>query len=534
MYTSEDFASLEFWELALSEACWGVPQMAPGGALERAEHRRNEESSLLAELRSPCCGLSPDTVHRRLFTSTSLKKWRLPVDGVGDLKEKAVKGFIQRNGTVSPSSAIHWFTLRKMRELLDRWLPPTEALPLPRLGPGAVAEKYTWAQKRMLLERVAEASMSCLPTLSGDPITDHDRARLCAVPKQWDKDRLITVEPYINTLLQQRARAYVFQCLSAGPLARSRFWRRFWDVAPLVQRDRALLGSVTNACATIDLSDASDGISYDLVASVFPAHILAELDLSRTPYFVTDQGSYELKIYAGMGNATTFLVETLVFLAYCTATAYRYGFRPQCTVFGDDIVCGDELARSGRLENEGSFFRVNRAKSFWGGSPFRESCGVYAYKGVDVTVPKAKGFRLDRPEELLALSQYMRDLRATRTVVTRNLHRILAGYHPLPNLRWLPENTIGMCEPCLRAFEHQDIRWNRHYQRLEVRCRQIAARTKVLDVDRQAGLDGWFIGAIRTERISTRKRGPFYGVKVPLKGFDYRDRWLPASGTYGC
>lgn len=530
---SADFASLPFWELALSEVATGIPSLRPFGPRERAEERRERESALLDQLRSPSCGLSPAQVHYQLFTSTSLKKWKGGIAGVGDLGKAAVDGFIERNSGVSPHTALHWSIIAKMKELLDRWLPETAVLPLPRLGPGAVAEKYTWTQKRMLLERVAEATMSYLPTYAGDAIIDHDCARLCAVPKQWDKARLITVEPYVNTLLQQRARAYMYQCLQAGPLARNRFWRRFWEVAPLVQRDRALLGSATGVCATLDLSDASDGISYDLVAAVMPAHIMAELDLCRTTSFKVGDQVYDLAIYGGMGNATTFLVETLVFTSYVYAVAARWGFRPHATVFGDDIVCDSELAESGRLENESSFFRVNQAKSFVGRSPFRESCGVFAYRGVDVTAPKTKGFDLASPEDELALTEYMRGLRRNGWEFDRCLHRLLAGFRPLPNLRWLPDNSIGMCEPSLRRFEHQDIRWNRHLQRLEVRATQVAPRSKYLTSDRQAMLDCWFIGAIRTERVRTRN-GPMYLVRVPLRGSHKVHRWLPASGSYSC
>jgi hypothetical protein len=53
-------------------------------------------------------------------------------------------------------------------------------------------------------------------------------------------------------------------------------------------------------------------------------------------------------------------------------------------VFGDDIIVPSECAEFVIDDLESFGLLVNRTKSFWRGA-FRESCGVDAYNGVDVT-----------------------------------------------------------------------------------------------------------------------------------------------------
>jgi hypothetical protein len=54
-------------------------------------------------------------------------------------------------------------------------------------------------------------------------------------------------------------------------------------------------------------------------------------------------------------------------------------------VFGDDIICDSKATRHVISILQRLGFLVNENKSFIGTQSFRESCGVYAYEGQDVT-----------------------------------------------------------------------------------------------------------------------------------------------------
>jgi hypothetical protein len=87
-----------------------------------------------------------------------------------------------------------------------------------------------------------------------------------------------------------------------------------------------------------------------------------------------------------MGNATTFPVQSLIFWAVCVATLESSGFHQpnEVYVFGDDIIV-PAVATPLIMETLAAYgLKVNQRKSFYIGA-FRESCGVDAYKGVDVT-----------------------------------------------------------------------------------------------------------------------------------------------------
>jgi hypothetical protein len=115
-----------------------------------------------------------------------------------------------------------------------------------------------------------------------------------------------------------------------------------------------------------------------------------------------------MHMFGGMGNATTFLVETLMFYSACHAIAEWFGipFRDRhISVFGDDIVCSAAVARA-IIDNrvfEDFGWRVNASKSYWtNDSRFRESCGKQFYCGRDVTLLRYRGFMGNDLETLVS------------------------------------------------------------------------------------------------------------------------------------
>lgn len=432
-------------------------------------------------LQTPRCELRVPQVARALQVGLAVQKWRLPLADDGPysdraLSQVAVDGFLQRNRIARDQERMPSWLREGVRRRLASWLPCIDYVPKPRLGPGAVAEKLSWLRKRSVLNRVAPAYWD-YPLYRPADLTDHQVARLAAVPKSWRSRRLITVEPIANTILQQAARDYTYMSLMSGPLRRARYWRQFWELAQSIQRQRAVEGSAHGRTCTLDLSAASDGLSYGIVSDVFPAHIMSWLDYSRTPFISVDGEVIDLYIYAGMGNATTFLIETLFFQAVVSTLCAHVGIKPACTTFGDDIICNCDLMRYIPPEGFHPWFCINPDKSYWTGN-FRESCGVFAYQGEDITPIMVRGIRVQCAEGKAALSVLWQAFR-DRWVSLRSTHLYGEGDRKvlnapgwsqvLQNYRWLPHEAIGMSDEGL-PYAPQRIRWNGILHRWEVQA----------------------------------------------------------------
>lgn len=380
--------------------------------------------------------LNPGDVRRALFFAKALKKWRLEVPGFCSAKERAQRaceGFVMRNLAAGDPAFVPHLAV-EMRRLLAYWLPEIGTADIHgRFGPGSVAERMHHPQRFCRLHEWCAsggAQFESLPTGHGD--VDAHVARLCAVPKDYDKDRLITVEPVYASFVQQRVRRIILESIHAGPLAGTAMDLGYTD-GQAIQRRLALAGSRTKRTATLDLSDASDRISWAAVQTVFPQWLLDYLWQARTSHFESPvSGPQRLDIYAGMGNATTFAVETLFFSAYVVAFASTRGLRPWVSTFGDDIITTCDIASAMIEEGSHPFFVINAAKSFWGDNSIRESCGVFAYDGADVTVPKIDGYP-DNFGGALAAADLHRRLSASHDIFQVVLASRIAATGLLPN-----------------------------------------------------------------------------------------------------
>jgi len=162
----------------------------------------------------------------------------------------------------------------------------------------------------------------------------------------------------------------------------------------------ALEGSQNGMWATIDLKSASDLLSQKLVGSVFGHHTDFHRCLmdSRSPFVYTGSDNapeVTLGKYAGMGNATTFPVQSICFAVVCIAAIlHSWGVKPNIgqvrrasrlvRVYGDDIIVHSDHAHQVVKWLHDVGLKVNVKKSFLEGN-FRESCGTEAFMGVDIT-----------------------------------------------------------------------------------------------------------------------------------------------------
>lgn len=203
------------------------------------------------------------------------------------------------------------------------------------------------------------------------------------VPKDSTKHRGAAKGPSMNVSYQ----------LSVGRSMRRRLAEVGIDleVGQELHQRLACEGSVNESLATIDLSSASDTVSYQLVKLVIPTLWFELLETLREPMTRVKGKWVLLNKYSAMGNGYTFELETLLFLSICNAAAKLHGEcgvdlinSREMSVYGDDIIVPQRM--SGTVVSLLRFFgfTLNERKTFLSGN-FRESCGGDFFKGCEVT-----------------------------------------------------------------------------------------------------------------------------------------------------
>jgi len=218
------------------------------------------------------------------------------------------------------------------------------------------------------------------------------RARVCLVPKDSRGPRIISCEPAEMMFIQQGLMRLLYKGIETSSMTKGLI--NFTDQS--INQRLARSSSIDGAYATIDLSDASDRVSLELVRRIFPKNWLDALEATRSESTELPDGRIvKLNKFAPMGSACCFPVEALVFWASVQAAIRLqnpHGYHSMhymetveaVYVYGDDIIVPSsfyEVAVEG-LQRVGLI--VNLSKSFADG-PFRESCGGEYHNGVDVT-----------------------------------------------------------------------------------------------------------------------------------------------------
>jgi len=292
----------------------------------------------------------------------------------------------------------------------------------PKHGPGKTADRLSGNSKYLLstwtdrLEEVFPAGEMLIPNWSYiDQYFGIDHlepgaevpVKVTPVPKTQKAPRIIAMEPTAMQYAQQGILELFLECLrSRDRRRRFRFdllnrFLGFDDQIP--NQEMALKGSLDGSLATLDLSEASDRVSNQLVRDLFVnfRYLHAAVDASRSRKAdVPGQGTLRLSKFASMGSALTFPIEAMVFLTIIFIGIERElnvpldhktvkRFREQVRVYGDDIIIPVDYVQSVVSELETFGFQVNTGKSFWTGK-FRESCGRDYYAGSDVTVVKVR------------------------------------------------------------------------------------------------------------------------------------------------
>jgi hypothetical protein len=232
--------------------------------------------------------------------------------------------------------------------------------------------------------------------------------RFTTVPKDGKTNRGICIEPLGNLAVQLGIGRYLKRRLSHVGLEVSRGspndnptkWLVAHPDGQKIHRDLARDGSKSSGWATIDLSNASDTISRELVRLVLPDEWFSLLDSCRSPFTLKDKKWVRLEKFSSMGNGFTFELETLLFASILQASC-SVQMGTSLFVYGDDIMLPNDRFREASAVLEACGFSVNATKSFSTG-PFRESCGGDYFDGYDVRPYFCKG-SMSSPLEWIAL-----------------------------------------------------------------------------------------------------------------------------------
>lgn len=296
-----------------------------------------------------------------------------------------------------------------------------------RHGPGAVSEyrgpanKFCWTQWSDTLESeypIADYGFHSYSSWASRHSTGRDisscelSSRMVCVPKTFSKPRLIAAEPSANQWCQQNLWHYF-------RVRTDRSWLvnfvRFGDQR--LNQELCLKGSKDGSLATIDLSSASDRVTCTAVGRLFRSNpkLLRALRATRTQSVSQNVTAkvpsvIRLRKFSTMGNAVTFPVETLLFLSVaiaCVLTVRRRrvtlrnieALTGEVAIFGDDIIVPVDSRELVEEALEVLDFKVNVAKTHWKGN-FRESCGVDAFRGEDITPAHWRIFNDGKPVSL--------------------------------------------------------------------------------------------------------------------------------------
>lgn len=307
---------------------------------------------------------------------------------------------------------------------------------LPKHGPGAVAtgerDDQKWAFKR-LHPRLADLYDLSYFTVGGrseiadrpewvtEFLSSRDRlkygpcSRMVLVHKDARGPRVVCPEELELMFIQQGLAEQLAQIIERQSFGRV----QFRDQVP--NGRLALQSSLSRKDATLDLKDASNRVSLWAIRRACRGHYLlpylealrsTRVELpSKNRSMPVIYGS--LRMFAPMGSALCFPIEAALFYSIAVAAiTSNSNWTPERArlavhVFGDDLIVPREFAAIVMDALEGWFLLVNRTKSFVHGF-FRESCGVDAFAGENVTPVKLKKLLPSSDESVSELTSLTR------------------------------------------------------------------------------------------------------------------------------
>lgn len=293
------------------------------------------------------------------------------------------------------------------------------------------------------------------------PSSTESACRFTTVPYSASKLRGITIEPSLNVLVQLGLSDYLRKVTL--PKVGIRF-----DKSPLTtdfHGELAMEGSLVGTFCTIDLSSASNRLSYVLVRTLFEgSELWSYLSAARTPKIRIANKLHTMQMYGGMGNGTTMPIQTLTYYALLKAAGCSF-----VSVYGDDIIVkSPDFEKSCRVLSMCGL-KINPTKSY-NTSYFRESCGYDYFAGKRIPKLKLKYELAKLPHDiamihlhnsLMRLGEYDKFHFTWKTCVSlrRRFKRFVRGTLPL-----VPSDfgDCGFHPHSLEEIQYKWIDWIPH------------------------------------------------------------------------
>lgn len=237
--------------------------------------------------------------------------------------------------------------------------------------------------------------------------------RYSSVPKKLGTRRNIAIAPIAVTTYAWHLQEFMYDALA-------HVGSDLHDQRPNMELARQ--GSIDGSVATIDMTAASDSVSWRLVHDVFPRPLFEALDKLRCTDLVYNKKNYLLHLFSTMGDRRTFGVESTIFLATGILACqlghlYSEGEwlqpdevlgRYQVRSYGDDLIVPDQFAETAMDILSILGFVPNLSKTCTGNTGYRESCGAEYLFGYDIA---SKYFpRREAPKKSVEWFEFLIDL----------------------------------------------------------------------------------------------------------------------------
>lgn len=357
--------------------------------------------------------------------------------------------------------------IQGIRECLSDIRPIDLCMAKGRFGPGATCEGYTSKDKWTRIGLCPDVPPNLYrvnprDTWSPSGTNGFRYTKIAEVPKSIKCNRIVSSEPAMSMYAQ----------LAVNDQLVDQIHWLFPGHVSLHDQDKHNRLLHLPGMATLDLSDASDHISVQLVESVLPQlwPVLAKVRSEYTD--IPSIGVVPLKTFAPMGAGVCFSVMTTVILGIISYAFQSLHFSWRCepwSVYGDDIIVPiwiadyvmDLLERAGLV--------INVSKSCTTGV-YVESCGLELYRESDITPAYLKD-----------------DLTTLEASKVEQIAQKLGELFP---------ETLG--EILRISCPVRGVRYNEDLQEQELLVRTRSARSKVSVLDGYPGLNRWFsVGSLQ-------------------------------------
>lgn len=427
--------------------------------------------------------------------------YKLEVDYPQDLVDETIKKFVDTDRSLPKATETREqrLIIRIASYFIGRIFAdfnPADIVPRP--GPGASASgtaKKDRYEPRTLYDNVHQRYpyyeyfyvsrahlFDRITAYRGLPRKKHATSLMRMVNKDSRGPRIICMEEQEYMFLQQGLGTKIMEHLENHPLTKGHV--NFYDQT--INQNLARRASITQEYATLDMSEASDRVSRDLVYHAFSKVPLLRDSLLAlsTPEVALPGGEiFGMQKFAPMGSSLCFPIESIIH--YATAVAIMHVATGRNTrrlakevyVYGDDIIVPTEYV--GPLFDGFPLFgmKFNQGKSFVKG-PFRESCGFDAFKGENVSPARLKNLFFDLTDPTLLESAmdvhailYDRRLFGAAAMIKTVIESRHGAFPPkCPGsavLGWVTNPS----EVADYLVSHR--RFSSRYQSYEIRCRKI-------------------------------------------------------------